>query len=65
MKYTDNPAPVTLRVRNHRRKAALLADLQTLIKRRGSISCLDALEDLVEALQKEEQEQLIPRDFQP
>ena len=56
--------PVSVRVRTHRRKAALLSDLQAIIKRRGDTSSLDALEDLVEALQKEEQEAINSRDSQ-
>ena len=49
--------PVSVRVRTHRRKASLLADLQTLIKKRGDTSNLDSLEELVATLQKEEEDQ--------
>lgn len=50
MKFTDNPAPATLRVRRHRRRAALLSELQAIIYKRGDVSSLDALQDVVDAL---------------
>ena len=52
---TNTPCATTLRVRTHRRKASLLADLQTLIKKRGDTSNLDSLEALVQSLQEEEE----------
>jgi hypothetical protein len=56
--------PVSVRVRTHRRKASLLADLQTLIKKRGDTSNLDSLEALVQSLQEEEKEAITSRDSQ-
>lgn len=47
---TNSPAPTTLRVRNHRRKKALLSSLEKVINKRGDISALDVLEAAVEAL---------------
>ena len=48
---TNNPSPVTLRVRTHRRRKALLNELQELIYRRGDTSILEQLEEIVEAQQ--------------
>ena len=47
---SKNPSPVTLRVRRHRRRAALLSELQAIIYKRGDVSSLDALQDVVDAL---------------
>ena len=47
---TDFPHPTTLRVRNHRRKKALLSSLQKIINKRNDTSALDTLEAAVEAL---------------
>lgn len=62
--YSQNP--ITVRVRTHRRKKALLSDLQSLINKRGDTSSLDTLEHAVEALKalQEEQEAINSRDSQ-
>jgi hypothetical protein len=54
---TDFPHPTTLRVRNHRRKKALLSSLQKVINKRGDTSALDALEAAVEALRASEEDE--------
>lgn len=46
--YSDHP--VSTRVRVHRRKKALLHELQALVYRRGDVSSLDVLQDVVDAL---------------
>lgn len=63
---TPTPCATTLRVRNHRRRKALLSDLQSLINKRGDTSSLDTLEHAVEALKalQEEQEAINSRDSQ-
>lgn len=53
---TNSPAPVTLRVRNHRRRKALLNELQALIYKRGDVSSLEQLEATVEALRASEED---------
>ena len=60
--YSQNP--ITVRVRTHRRRKALLSDLQALVYKRGDTSNLDSLEALVQSLQKEEQEAINSRDSQ-
>lgn len=50
---TDTPSPITLRVRNHRRKKALLSDLKALIFKRGDVSNLEQLEAFIKDTQEE------------
>ena len=66
MKYTETPAPATIRVRIHRRRKSLLSDLQSLVNKRGDTSSLDTLEHAVEALKalQEEKEANNSRDSQ-
>lgn len=52
----ENPHPITLRVRRHRRKKALLSSLQKVINKRNDTSALDALEAAVEALTASQEE---------
>lgn len=53
---TNNPSPVTLRVRTHRRRKSLLGELQAIIYKRGDVSSLEQLEATVEALRASEED---------
>lgn len=53
---TNNPSPVTLRVRTHRRRKSLLGELQAIIFKRGDVSSLEQLEAAVEALTAPQEE---------
>lgn len=46
--YSDHP--VSVRVRIHRRKKALLHELQALVYKRADVSSLDVLQNIVDAL---------------
>lgn len=58
--YSDHP--VSVRVRIHRRKKSLLHELQAIIYKRGDVSSLDALQDVVDALKASNEAQPVEVD---
>lgn len=51
---TDTPAATTLRVRLHRKRRKLLSDLQQLVYSKDNNVALNALQNVIETLTKED-----------